>query len=367
MTGRYNFRNYEKFKYLNPNQRTFGHVAQSAGYTTAVAGKWQLDGSLEDDFSRKFGFDQYCVWYLNQKMFGSRYLHPRLAQNGKEVGGKGLYGPDIVNDFALQFISEHKDEKFFLYYPMILPHFPFEATPDSDDWDPAAAKPKKNAKYYVDMVEYADKLVGKVLAKVEELGLEDNTLILFTSDNGTMRGIHSQWNGQDYAGGKGRLDNTGTHVPLIVRWNKVVKGGQVSKALVDFSDFFATIQEVTGGVGPKDYTIDGKSFLPLLKGDVYYQERAYTYCYYDPKWGTPELGAWVRNQSYKVYGNEGPCYDVSADYFEKKPLVGDTAKAELAQLEKVMAEKEAEGGVLKLKFNRDGFPKEKKGSSKRGK
>lgn len=362
MTGRYNFRNYEKFKHLNPNQRTFGHVAKSAGYKTAIAGKWQLDGDLTDDFSKKFGFDTYCLWYLNQKMFGSRYLHPRFAQDGKEVGGKGLYGPDLVNDFALNFIEKNKDDKFFLYYPMILPHFPFEATPDSKGWDPNAPKNKKGDHYMVDMVQYADKLVGKVVAKVDQLGLANDTVIMFTSDNGTMRGIHSKWEGADYAGGKGRLDNTGNHVPLIVRWNKVVKPKQLTDDLVDFSDFFATIQEVTGGKGPANYSVDGQSLVPLFKGDPSYKPRTFTYCHYDPKWGTPEQGNWARTQNYKVYGQDGPKYKLTNDYFEKSPIqqIPAEGEAEIAALQRVVSQMEADGSVVKLKLKRDGFASEKK-------
>lgn len=344
MTGRYNFRNYTQFKHLDPSQMTIGHVAKSAGYQTAVCGKWQLGAEQDGSFAKTYGFDEHCLWYFNQKNFGSRYLHPKLVLNDKSIHEKGKYGPDVVNDFALQFIEKNKERPFLLYYPMILPHFPFEATPDSEDWDPDASKQKKNKKYYVDMVQYADKLVGKVLAKVEALGLGDNTLIMFTSDNGTYRSLHSRWRGLDYAGGKGRLDNTGCHVPLIIRWNKVVMPGQVSNDLIDFSDFFASIQELTGGNGPEGYKIDGHSFLPRLKGDSNYRPRSFTYCHYDPKWGTPETGQFARTQNYKVYGG-GSIYHMADDYFEKKPMkhVSSTAAQEVEYLRALVARMKKEG------------------------
>lgn len=363
MTGRYNFRNYTEFKHLDPSQRTIGHVARSAGYKTAVVGKWQLDGSMDDDFAKEFGFDHYCLWYLNEKNFGSRYLHPKLVADGKVVGGQGLYGPDICNEFALKFIEENKNENFLLYYPMILPHFPFEATPDSKDWNPNAKKVKKKNEYYVDMVQYADKLVGKVVRKIEELGLADDTIIMFTSDNGTMRGLHSTWRGGvAYPGGKGRLDNTGCHVPLIVRWDKVAKNGQVKNELVDFSDFFATIQELTGGAGPKDYKIDGRSFVGLLKGDKSYVPRAYTFCHYNPKWGTPETGNFARTQTLKVYGADGRYYDISKDYFEKNKLIEVTPenKDQINALKKILSEMKAQGSNPPIKFSRGRDSKKKK-------
>lgn len=377
MTGRYNFRNYTKFKHLDPNQRTFGHVAKSAGYKTAVAGKWQLGANDDDDFATKFGFDSYCLWYFNQSHFGSRYKDPKLFQNGQKIGAKGEYGPDLVNDFALKFIEENKDEKFFLYYPMILPHFPFEATPDSADWKPNATKAELKAidkklskeekaerkkRYYVEMVQYADKLVGKVMRKLKKLNLDENTIVMFTSDNGTMRGLHSTWkDGVAFPGGKGRLDNTGNHVPFIVRWPKTITKPQVTNNLVDFSDFMATIKDLTGGSLPSGYEIDGQSLLPFFEGDKSYRPRKYTFCHYDPKWGTPELGIFARTQNFKVYGNGGPIYYIKKDYFEKSPISSPELvnNKEVKALKKVVQKMHEQGSDLKLKLNREGFKKDK--------
>ena len=379
MTGRYNFRNYTKFKHLDPNQKTFGYVAKTAGYKTAVAGKWQLDANDNDDFSTKFGFDSYCLWYFNQSHFGPRYKDPKLFQDGKKIGQFGEYGPDLVNDFALDFIEKNKEEKFFLYYPMILPHYPFEATPDSNDWNPKATKKELNAitkkltkqeklerrkRYYIDMVQYADKLVGKVLNKVKELGLDDNTIIMFTSDNGTFRSLNSTWQGGTlYPGGKGRLDNTGNHVPFVVRWPSTIKAGQVTDNLVDFSDFMATVKDLTGGSLPKGYEIDGQSLLPFFKSDKSYQPRQYTFCSYDPKWGSPEVGIFARTKNFKVYGDGGPIYYIANDYFENKPLdskeLVDTQ--EVKELKEVIKEMHNQGANIKLRLKRKGFKNNKKG------
>ncbi len=366
MTGRYNFRNYTKFKHLDPTQKTLGHIAQKAGYSTAVCGKWQLDGEQTDDFATKFGFDSYCVWYLNQKNFGPRYANPRLVRNGEAFNSPGEFGPDIVNQFALDFISENKDKPFMLYYPMILPHFPFVPTPDNEEWivdgdlpelKNKSAKLERDKKFFIDMVEYADKLVGKVVAKVDELGIRDNTLIIFTSDNGTYRKLTSKWRDQNYSGGKGFLKNNGTHVPLIASWPSVIEPGGQTDSLVDFTDFFATLAELTGQPLTdgklNGYAVDGHSFAPLLKGEEF-EDRKFTYCHYDPKWGTPEQGQWVRNQNYKVYGS-GIIYHMVDDYFETVPItnVPNEDLSEIEVLQRVLANMKAQGSqpeqILKRK------------------
>jgi arylsulfatase A-like enzyme len=364
MTGRYNFRNYQQFKFLNPEERTIGHLAQQSDYATGVCGKWQLDGDPSDDFSTKFGFDSYCLWYLNQDNFGPRYANPKLVQNGTTIVAEGKYGPDIANRFALNFIDENKQGPFLLYYPMILPHFPFEPTPDSKEWNPeqklpkpknAAEKKQRDQKFFSDMVAYADKLVGKVVSKVDELGLTDNTIILFTSDNGTMRGLTSRWQGLMYAGGKGFLNNRGTHVPLIARWPGKIKPAQESRSLVDFTDFFSTIADITGSsianLG-EDHSVDGHSFLPILQGDDE-PSRKYAYCHYEPKWGTPETGQWARNEKYKIYGG-GRIYDLENDYFEESPLKpGDVEDPEqLVFLSSVLETMKAEGSRPPEKLKR---------------
>lgn len=369
MTGRYNFRNYTEFKHLDPKQKTIGHLAKDAGYRTAVCGKWQLDGDQTDDFGSKFGFDNYCVWYLNQKNFGPRYANPKLVLNGETITRPGEYGPDIVNRFALDFISENKDSPFLLYYPMILPHFPFEATPDSEEWNPKNKLPKpanqkakleRDQKFFVDMVEYADKLVGQVTAKVEELGLRENTVIMFTSDNGTFRSLTSTWNGTDYKGGKGFLNNQGTHVPLIASWPGTIAAEQQSDALVDFTDFFATVADLTGQpvVDGKinGHQVDGHSLLPIFRGQKS-NGRTFTFCHYVPKWNTPEQGQWVRNQNYKLYGS-GLVYNLRDDYFETHPVknIPPGDKAEIEFLRSVMNTMKSEGSNATEKLKRDGLP-----------
>ena len=123
MTGISNIRNYVKFGYLDLKLTTFAQVLQKAGYATCVVGKWQLEGGYEAP--NQFGFDEYALWQLNRRP--SRYPNGGLEINGKQVDyTKGEYLPDVVSDYACDFMEKHREKPFLLYYPMILTHCPFE-------------------------------------------------------------------------------------------------------------------------------------------------------------------------------------------------------------------------------------------------
>lgn len=342
MTGRYNARNYVRFGLLHPNEITFGNVMKQAGYATCVAGKWQLKGGY--DGPKKFGFDEYCLWQLNR--VPSRYPNPGLEINGKQVDfNNGEYGPDIVSDYLVDFIKRHKDGPFFAYYPMILPHWPFQPTPDSKDWDPKekGSWPRKkwNRQHFSDMVSYADKMVGKIDKALVELGIRENTLLIFTCDNGTYTGITSPFKGTQLKGGKGTTPNAGTHVPMIAHWPGTIKPGSVTQDLIDFSDVLPTLAELGGGKVPQDRKIDGRSFLPQLKGGKG-NPRDWVFCWYERDGRRHgDVKRYARNQTYKLY-HDGRFYNVPADELEKRSLTPDqidtTAKSVQAKLKAVLDE-----------------------------
>lgn len=332
MTGRYNSRNYIQFGVLHPAEITFANVLKQAGYTTCVAGKWQLKGGF--DGPHKFGFDEYCLWQLTRRP--TRYPNPGLEINGKQVDyTNGEYGPDLVSDYLIDFIRRHKDGPFFAYYPMILPHWPFQPTPDSEDWDPAETKEwprsKWNRQHFSDMVTYADKMVGKVDRALGELGIRENTLLIFTCDNGTYTGITSPFKGKQVTGGKGSTPNAGTHVPMIASWPGTIPTGAVSQDLIDFSDLLPTFAELGGAEVPQDRKIDGRSFLPQLKGQKG-DPRDWVFCWYERNGKRDgNVKRFARNQTYKLY-HDGRFYNVPADELEKHELDVeelDTATAEV--------------------------------------
>ena len=340
MTGIYNQRNYIRFGLLDPTVTTFGHLAKRAGYATCIGGKWQLENGLRGP--SHFGFDEYCLWQVTRRP--SRYPNPGLEVNSTlRDYDSGEYGPDLVVDYLCDFLERKKNEPFFLYYPMILPHWPFEPTPDSADWNPKAKgvlKGQGRKKYFADMVAYTDKMVGRLVAKLEQLGLRDNTLVMFIGDNGTAVGVESILNGKVVVGAKGQLIDTGNHVPFIANWPGTIPAGKVNRDLVDFSDFLPTICDTIGATVPAKLKIDGQSFLPQLNGKTG-SPRKWTYCWYSRNGGM-KGDEYARTQRYKLHRDDR-LIDVANDPLEVNPL--DTGKLNaatrktFAMLQKVLAEK----------------------------
>ena len=299
MTGQYSFRNYTHFGYLSPNEKTIGHLMQSAGYQTAIAGKWQLNGLYNklpgwEDRKRpqKAGFHESYLWQVTtgkqlKDGGGERFWSPPLERNGvmeTVEDNAGKYGPDLLCDFLCDFMERNRSKPFFVYYPMVLVHNPFVKTPDTIGDDPrtqAANKAPKNKtqqkENFVAMVEYMDKIIGRLVKKVESIGQEENTIIVFTADNGTNRGITSRWHGQDIKGGKGGMKDMGTHAPLVASWPGRSPQAAVIDDLVDFTDMYPTFADAAGVSLGKDDPIDGRSFLPQLLGQPGHREAL---CFY---------------------------------------------------------------------------------------
>jgi arylsulfatase A-like enzyme len=147
----------------------------------------------------------------------------------------------------------------FLYFPMALTHGPLVPTPDEPD-------AKTFMEKHVAMVRYTDKLLGRLVAALEELGLRDDTIIVWTTDNGTDRGIRGLVRGREVRGGKALTGENGVCVPFIVNCPGRVPSGVVTEALVDFTDMLPTFTEIAGGAVPASWTIDGRSFAPLILG-----------------------------------------------------------------------------------------------------
>lgn len=318
MTGQYNVRNYTRFGEMDPNAVTFAHRLKAAGYATCIAGKWQL--GRDRDLPKQFGFDEHCLWQHTRRP--PRYANPGLEINGVEKDyNHGEYGPDLVNQYALDFIRRNQGSPFFLYYPMMLTHAPYQPTPDSPTWDPAAKgeSVNRNPKHFADMVAYMDKLVGRLVTQLDGLGLRTNTLVLFVGDNGTGRGVRSQMGNRTVMGGKGLTLTTGMHVPLIANWPGTVAAGNVCGDLVDSTDFLPTLCAAAGVVLPQDLIVDGRSFLPQLQGQPG-QPRDWVYSWYCPRPNTDtHVQEFAFNQHYKLY-RDGRFFDLARDAEEKQPL-----------------------------------------------
>lgn len=312
-------------------EKTFGALLKEAGYATGLAGKWQLaQFEKHPNHVRDCGFDESCcwAWVLGGKRTG-RYWDAAIWQDGKRrADADGKYGPDILCDWVIDFIKRRKDGPFFLYYPMVLVHNPFEPTPDG-----AGKGGKTGNKQFPDMVAAMDKIVGRIVDTLDELKLRDQTLVLFTGDNGTTKGVPSKVGDRTVIGGKSTMLDTGSHVPLIASWPGTVPAGKVLDDLVDFSDVVPTLCELTGAGLPSGVRIDGRSFAPQLRG-VKGTPR---------DWVFVQLGQnrFARDKRWKLHAN-GKLLDIVADPEEAKPLAAGAESAEgsaaRAKLEKVLAE-----------------------------
>ena len=330
MTGRDGWRNYVRFGTLDKSETTFGNMLQRAGYNTAVAGKWQLHGGPNGVVAPDCGFDSWCLWNYPGTA-RKRFWNPSLNQDGRLLQSATTdYGPDIVNGFVLDFIRRHRDEPFFIYYPMLLVHSPFVHTPDSKSSNAPAIS------HFRDMTAYADKLVGQVIETLDELGLRESTVVIYTTDNGTGRSLTYPYRGEDRRGEKAWATDGGTHAPLIVNCPGLVPPKTVCDDMVDFADVLPTLAEITNADLP-EVELDGQSFWPQCLGRAG-NPKPWIRQYYYPKFGPAaephgqgvnrrEI-VWAQNQHYKLY-RDGAFYAVADRYEQTKILPGsDDAAAE---------------------------------------
>jgi arylsulfatase A len=370
MTGKYNFRNYIGFGLIAPDEVTFGHLMSDAGYKTCISGKWQLHSYNPPDEIPEMrskgqtienaGFDEFCVWHAHQtEDKGSRYKDPIIYQNGeylKELDGK--YGEDIFADYIMDFAERNDDKPWFVYWPMALTHRPLEPTPDSPEF--ADFTPPSNqtlgaktwaelegwpddAKFYKDMVEYHDNVIGRVVDRLEELGQRENTLIIYLGDNGSPVEVCSiVHNHNEVCGGKGLTKDRGTHVPLICNWPGTIPASDVQTDLIDACDHLPTILEAAGVPVPEGYVIDGRSFLPQLRGEAG-NPRDWIFFHFEPMSGREQRPAqrFIRDHRWKLY-EDGRLFDLDADPEEEAAVFdeadsGDSGAAR-SRLEPVFAQ-----------------------------
>jgi len=326
LTGRYPFRtglnNNNTHNAVSPSREVMiPTVMKKAGYVTASVGKW---GQICLG-PGEWGFDEYLVFRGSGRYWGSQT--PLYTVNGQEKRlAQDQYMPDVMHDFAVQFIARHKDQPFFLYYPMSHIHGPILRTPDS--------KPGADAdQLYRDNVEYMDNLVGKLVAELDQLHLREKTLVIFTGDNGTAHfGVHmATVNGRTISGQKGTMLEGGSRVPLVVNWPGVTPAGKVNHDLTDFSDFFVTFAELGGAALPEGVELDGHSFAAQIKGQLG-QPRQWVYVELNGR-------SYARNARFKLT-NSGDLYDLSEAPYKEILVPSDTtdraAIAARRQLQQVL-------------------------------
>ncbi len=277
---------------------------KAVGYVTAVAGKWHLGPTgdmrapleiAKEDTSyphpRECGFDRQCL-FPGEHL--ERYGNPTPAD----------YTPARIQDWVLRFLEERKGlpEPFFLYYASPIPHKPLHPTPLNPD------EKRVGKQNYPCLLEYLDSQVEEVLRKLEELGMAGNTLVLFSGDNGTHGEMVTEMrDGQKIKGGKARMTDTGSHVPLLAEWPGVVKADSVNDNLVDFTDILPTFLELAGVPPPQG--IDGRSFAAQLLGQPS-KPREWIHSLFREQYFVRD-GRWKLRESGELYDvSHSPCSEI---------------------------------------------------------
>ena len=362
MTGKYptrvgatNFfsgRREEKFKPaplhddMPLSEVTLGEAFKSAGYRTAFLGKWHL-GPTEEFWPEAQGFDINiggCSRGMPSSFF-SPYENPRL-----EDGPKGEYLTKRLTDESLKILDEFKNDPFLLYLAFYTVHIPLEAPEDVVEkyrrkaesmegeefggeeqvWPTDEARQvriKQQHPTYAAMVESMDRQVGRVLDKLEELGLDDNTVVCFMSDNGglsTDEGMPTS--NLPLRAGKGWLYEGGIREPFIIKWPGAPGAGSACSEPVISTDFYPTLLEIAGLPMRPEQHLDGKSLVPMLKGEGSLQREAlfWHYPHYSNQGGFP--GGAVRQGDFKLLerfeDGKVQLYNLRDDIGEQNDLAG---------------------------------------------
>jgi arylsulfatase A len=316
---------------------TLAEVFRQAGYATASIGKWHLGGAgfgpEEQGFDLNIAGDQGGSPPGFFAPFGR--ADDKGKRRGRQLTGlenapEGSYLTDLLTDAALRFIEQQKDKPFFLYLPHYTVHIPLQAKPDVLQKYPAESpfRGQQNNPVYAAMIESLDDGIGRLMKKLEELKLAENTIVLFTSDNGglaTLEGPHTPaTSNAPLREGKGFLYEGGVRVPLIVRWPTKVKVKEVNDAPVSGVDLLPTLADLCGIRLLHD--IDGRSLAPLLRGleggENSRSELYWHYPHYSNQGGKP--GGAIRDGDWKLIefyeDSRRELFHVKADPSESRNL-----------------------------------------------
>lgn len=361
LTGRYPLR-FGITKHFNDVNRwlpksatTVAELLRNAGYNTAHVGKWHLGGLHVDGQGkrldnqpgpRQHGFNVYQT-QIEQQPLRSRMGRDRtlfrqggtvLLRNDQRVGEDDPYYTkhftDANGDFAMELIEKFaaEDKPFFLNIWWLVPHKPYEPAPEPHWSQTAATGISDDQHRFRSMVQHMDAKVGQLLETLEKQNIAENTLVLFTSDNGAaFEGFIG-----DLKGGKTDLHDGGLRVPMIVRWPTAIAAGQTSEAFGHTNDLLPTFCEAAGVELPSDLPIDGLSLLPHMKGEappnaatrgtVFWQLDLYRRIqrhYPKPKPYATEVALRGKWKLLALSGKPVELFDVQADPNEQQNLIDD--------------------------------------------
>ena len=301
---------------MDLDEVTIADSFKAAGYATGAFGKWH-NGMQYPYHPNGRGFDEY---YGFASGHWGDYFSPPLERNGKIVQGEGFIIDDLTNK-AMDFIEENQDKPFFAYLPYNTPHSPMQV-PD-EFWDRFKDKeismrnrePNKEKLSHVRaalaMCENIDWNVGRVLAKLDELGIADNTIVVYFHDNGPNG---TRWNG-DMKGRKGSTDEGGVRTAMHMRWPGHFEAGKIIEQIGSGLDLHPTLTDLVGIETVNEKRLDGRSLKPLLLED-------------DPEWKNRIIiNNWkdktsARNQRYRL-GTNGGLFDIAKDPGQRKDIAAE--------------------------------------------
>lgn len=337
---------------LLPEDVTIAEVLKSAGYVTGCFGKWGQGFEGTPGHANRQGFDEF---FGQLTQVHAHFYYPfwvwkneeRYPLAGNERGQRQQYLPDVVQAEAVKFVRAHRDQPFFAYVSSIIPHVELVVPADSEETyrgkfprrailDPRPGYIGSEDGYttYAGMISRLDRHVGEMLKLLDELGIADNTVVVFTSDNGGQNGgVDQGWtamtdffqNNGPLRGYKGSFYEGGIRVPFIVRWPGKIPAGSQSDRPFAFYDVLPTLAEIGGGHAPDD--VDGLSMVPTWTGRGEQQEHEALYWEHPARGG---IGRAARQGKWKLVQN-GPrlpaeLYDLQADLAETTNVAADHAE-----------------------------------------
>jgi len=262
MTGRYPVRTgvaavTRGLETVRSEEVTIAEVLQKAGYATGCFGKWHI-GEHYPSHPNGQGFEEF---FGMPQGHWDNYFDPMLDHNGRKVETRGFIS-DVITDYALRFVEEHRNGPFFCYLPYNAPHTPLQVPDRYFDKYKARGLDNRTAAIY-GLVENVDENIGRMLAKLDELDLAQRTVVFFLSDNGAEGPEGSRYNA-GMRGMKGTAHEGGMRVPLFVRWPGRFKADTTVKPIAAHVDLLPTIAELCGVANPETLPLDGRSLVPLL-------------------------------------------------------------------------------------------------------
>ena len=344
--------------FLPPAEVTIGEAMRDGGYQTAYFGKWHL-GKNDEHHPARQGFDYHRG--VNRAGAPGSYFYPftRKTRGDSAVpdfeeAGEGAYLTDLIADEAVKFVERNKDRPFFAFVAHYSIHTPIQAKalqvekyqkklaardredgPDfRDEKGYGRTRLRQDNPALAAMVESVDAGVGRMLDKLDELGLTEKTVIIFTSDNGGLSTLQGKRLGPGCTlplrGGKGWMYEGGIRVPLIVKWPGVTEAGSTSPVPVVSTDFYPTVLDMAGLPLRPEQHLDGKSLAGLLKGEGGLAREAifWHYPHYHGSGNRPTAG--MRKGEFKLvrwYENgEDELFNLKDDLGEAKDLAGDDSQ-----------------------------------------